>query len=193
MSTMTAFMCVVSSYVLLNVRFAWARIFPGETSSGPGALGDGEDVQASSSLLGTTTTTTRHLLYREEGIATPKKLRRKSAPALLRHSGSVAFLEKAKAAEARTELVTKDPNASKEARKKEVPKRRNAITSKDKEAIEQVRKEHKEKTRRERRNAITSKDKDAIEQVRKEYEKKKKEEEEEEEEGNEAPEGCCGK
>ena len=178
---MTAFMCVVSSHVLLNVRFAWARIFPGETSSGPGALGDGEDVQASSSLLGTTTTT-RHLLYREEGIATPKKQRRKSAPALLRHSGSVAFLEKAKAAEARTELVTKDPNASKEARKKEVPKRRNTISGPA---------EHKEKTRRERRNAITSKDKEAIEQVRKEYEKKKKEEEEEE--GNEAPEGCCGK
>ena len=133
LTTMTAFMCVVSSYVLLNVRFAWARIFPGETSAGPGALGDGEDVQASSSLLGTTTTT-RHLLYREEGIATPKKQRRKSAPALLRHSGSVAFLEKAKAAEARTELVTKDPNASKEARKKEVPKRHNAII--DPEAIE---------------------------------------------------------
>jgi len=181
LSTMTAFMCVVSSHVLLNVRFAWARIFPGETSSGPGALGDGEDVQASSSLLGTTTTT-RHLLYREEGIATPKKQRRKSAPALLRHSGSVAFLEKAKAAEARTELVTKDPNASKEARKKEVPKRRNTISGPA---------EHKEKTRRERRNAITSKDKEAIEQVRKEYEKKKKEEEEEE--GSEAPEGCCGK
>ena len=75
--------------------------------------------------------------------------------------------------------MTKDPDASKEARKKEVPKRRNTISGPV---------ERKEKTRRKRRNAITNKDKEAIEQVRKEYEKKKKEEE-----GNEAPEGCCGK
>ena len=184
---MTTFMCVVSSCVLLNVRFAWARIFRGETlSSGPGALGDGEDVQASSSLLGTTTTTTttttRHLLYHEEGIVTPKRERRKSAPALLRRSGSAAFLGKAKAAEARTELMTKDPDASKEARKKEVPKRRNTISG----PVE--RKE--EKTRRKRRNAITNKDKEVIEKVRKELEKEKKELEKEK---NEAPDGCCGK
>ena len=178
---MTTFMCVVSSCVLLNIRFAWARIFRGlETlSSGPGALGDGEDVQASSSLLGTTTTTTttttRHLLYHEEGIVTPKRERRKSAPAVLRRSGSVAFLGKAKAAEARTELMTKDPDASKEARKKEVPKRRNTISG----PVE--RKE--EKTRRKRRNAITNKDKEVIEKLRKELEKEK----------YEAPDGCCGK
>ena len=178
---MTTFMCVVSSCVLLNVRFAWARIFRGETlSSGPGALGDGEDVQASSSLLGTTTTTTtttttRHLLYHEEGIVTPKRERRKSAPAILRRSGSAAFLGKAKAAEARTELMTKDPDASKEARKKEVPKRRNTISG----PVE--RKE--EKTRRKRRNANTNKDKEVIEKLRKELEKEK----------YEAPDGCCGK
>ena len=185
---MTTFMCVVSSCVLLNVRFAWARIFRGETlSSGPGALGDGEDVQASSSLLGTTTTTTtttRHLLYHEEGIVTPKRERRKSAPALLRRSGSVAFLGKAKAAEARTELMTKDPDASKEARKKEVPKRRNTISG----PVE--RKE--EKTRRKRRNAITNKDKEVIEQVRKEFEKEK-DEAPDDKEKYEAPDGCCGK
>ena len=84
-------------------------------------------------------------------------------------------MEKAKAAEARTELVTKDPNASKEARKKEVPKRRNTISG----PVE--RKE--EKTRRKRRNAITNKDKEVIEKLRKELEKEK----------NEAPDGCCGK